>query len=299
MPDIEFVNSLKSEQERVELTRKIVGSGFYLKHGFVVVPELVKVVDPNVQVVLPREWGYRELEVAELKKEWGRVEQEFWNEVERQFPGVEKWFANTEVRLTRYGTIAAGDWLRGKENKKRIYYLRADGHLDNLAGIVVNNILLLERQKLGITWSKREALMDLVMTRPAMKKLFPHFHPVMSALARVPAKVQKTSEDYVRALGIELGRAEWEVGQGKVWLRGKAIGKELTKTEKKAIRSLVERQGELVTYDELADVLWGVGEFKTYWAINKLVGRLRSRLDRLGINKNRLESVRGQGYILS
>jgi DNA-binding response OmpR family regulator len=141
--------------------------------------------------------------------------------------------------------------------------------------------------------------MDFVMTRPAMRKLFPHFCPVMSQLSRVSARVRKESEQYVRELGLATATPVWEAKEGKIWLRGKAIGKEMSKLEKKMMKLLIERGGELATYDELADAVWGVGEFKTYWALNKLVERLRPKLIKLGGESTTIESVRGQGYILS
>lgn len=54
-----------------------------------------------------------------------------------------------------------------------------------------------------------------------------------------------------------------------------------------------------MTYDELSDEIWGEGEFKSFWALNKVVERLRHKLVAMGIEGSRLESVRGQGYLLS
>ena len=65
------------------------------------------------------------------------------------------------------------------------------------------------------------------------------------------------------------------------------------------LKLLVGRLGDLVTYDELADKIWGEGEFKSFWALNKVVERLRHKLVGMGIEGSRLESVRGQGYVLS
>lgn len=65
------------------------------------------------------------------------------------------------------------------------------------------------------------------------------------------------------------------------------------------MKLLIDHKGELVEYDTLADTVWGVGEFKTFWAINKLVGRLRNKLSRMGIDEKRLVAVRGQGYLLN
>jgi DNA-binding response OmpR family regulator len=155
------------------------------------------------------------------------------------------------------------------------------------------------RKELGITWTKREALMDFVMTRPKMKKLLPHFEPVFAQLSRIPKKIRDASREYVRSLGLAKQQAEFEVTGSKVMIRGDVVGKELTKQEKVVLKLLVGRLGDLVTYDELADTIWGEGEFKSFWALNKVVERLRHKLVGMGIEGSKLESVRGQGYILT
>ena len=152
---------------------------------------------------------------------------------------------------------------------------------------------------MGITWTKREALMDFVMTRPVMKKLFPDFEPVYSQLLRVPPKVRRESEEYVRSLGLVLPKQELELRGGKIWIKGKYEPKAFGKKEVVILKKLLARKGDVVTYDELADALWGEGEFKSFWALAKLVERLRGSLVEVGIEPKRIESARGQGYILN
>lgn len=296
MPEIEFVNSPKTEEERRKFTAKVIGQGFYRRHGFVVVPELDWRAPHNIQVIYPKEFKYQKLEVGRVAQDWKQVEKYFWQEMARYFAGLEREHGKIEVRITRYGTTASGAALVDHRRGKLVYYLRDDADISNLAGIIINKILFGERRGLGITWTKREALMDFIMTRPAMKKLFPQFRPVFAELSRVSARVRRESEAYVRSLGIETA-ADIEVVRGKILITGGAVASELTKKEKVALTLLVRRRGDLVTYDELADSIWGEGEFKTYWAINKIVGRMRPKLLKLGLN-TKIESVRGQGYIL-
>jgi len=298
MPDIEFLNSPKSESERVEFTRKIVGSGFYQKHGFVVLPELNDEVNPNVSVILPKTFEYTPINLEKFEDEWERVELHFWQEVENYFPGFAERHGNLEVKITRYGTVCSGEKLSEIMGEKVRYFLRNDADISQLAAMILNKIMYAQRKDLGVSWTKREALMDFIMTRPAMKKLFPSFHPVFAQLSLVPTKWRKFSENYVRELGIETVTPEWEVKQGKIRLKAKLLGKELTKQEKEVVKALVSNLGELVTYDELADALWGEGEFKSFWAINKTLERLRGKLIKLGLEGERLESIRGQGYLL-
>jgi len=160
------------------------------------------------------------------------------------------------------------------------------------------SIILYISKDVGVTWTKREALMDFIMTRSVMKRLFPEFKPVFAQLSRIPMKWRVYSEKYVQELGIDTTKPDLEVKAGKIMIKGVMVGKELTKLEKQAIRLLIDHLGDLVTYDEIADKVWGEGEFKSFWAINKLVERMRPKLEKLGIDGKRIESVRGQGYLL-
>ena len=89
-----------------------------------------------------------------------------------------------------------------------------------------------------------------------------------------------------------------EVKNGKILIKGVVVAKELTKQEKEIMKQMIKKTGDIVTYDELADIIWGEGEFKTFWAINKTMQRLRNRLKTLGIESVKIEAVRGQGYLL-
>lgn len=287
MPDIQFVNSPSVEVERLKMTAKVMGQGFYQKHGFVVSEVLLKEVDPNIQVVYQRELNYYPILVTEYQKEWDQVGKKFWAELESYFPGISMEHGRVEVRVTGYGTVSSVAELGKHKADKVVYYLRSDMDISHLASIMINNILFSERKGLGITWTKREALMDFIMTRPGMRKIFPKFRPMMSQLSRVSAKVRKASEKYLNELGFVSKIQEFEVDKMR-----------LSKLEKKVMKVLVEHRGELVGYDTLADIVWGEGEFKTFWAINKLAERLRIKLDKLGIEGKRIESVRGQGYLL-
>lgn len=287
LPKTVFINSPRTEKERLLMTRKTIASGFYARHGFMVVPRLMTQIDASVQVILPREREFVSSFVKDLESSWRMIENDFWREIDINFLGSKNNHQQLEIRITRYGTIASGDWLNNEGETCRVYYLRCDAKAGDLAAMIVNNLLYLEREDLGITWSKREALMDFIMTRPAMKKLFPRFRPVMSQLTRVPSSVRKQSDAYLRELGMSPPQKEFELDRLN-----------LSKLEKKVMKLLISHRGELVTYDELADTVWGAGEFKTFWAINKLVERMRVKLNKLGIDSKRIESVRGQGYLL-
>ncbi len=293
MPDISFLNSPKSEEERLKSTAKIIASGFYEKQGFVVLPELDKRVAATSQVIYPREMEYKAVKLGVWEQEWRKVETELWEVMDEYLPEFRKIHEKVEIVVSRYGTVSSGNWVGTR------YWVRADRSIADLVAMMINSTLYIMRKELGVTWTKREALMDFIMTRPKMKKLFPQFEPVFAQLSRIPKKIRDESGEYVRSLGLAKQQADFEVVGGKVTIKDNVVGKELTKQEKVVLKLLVGRVGDLVTYDELADEIWGEGEFKSFWALNKVVERLRHKLVGIGIEGSRLESVRGQGYLLS
>lgn len=70
MPDIDFINSPKSEQGRLRMTARVIGEGFYSRNGFVVVPELDARMSPTAQVVYPKELAYERVDTEPWEKEW-------------------------------------------------------------------------------------------------------------------------------------------------------------------------------------------------------------------------------------
>ena len=105
MPDITFLNSPKTEEERLKNTAKVIASGFYDRQGFVVLPELDKRVAATAQVIYPREVNYQPVEVNEWKREWEKIEKALWEVVDEYLPEFRKIHEKVEVVVTRYGTV--------------------------------------------------------------------------------------------------------------------------------------------------------------------------------------------------
>lgn len=330
-----FFVSQETEVERVINILAVTMTGFFERTNFVVVPELTGGTDETIQVVLPslnyqsipglwhrlqilsrdipveieQQWRDKLDKIMkpydqkcddfclQLQKEWSEIEEVFFAELERDFPRIRQKIGEIEVRVSEYGTISSGTWGSGEGKRNMYFYLRSDRGLSDLASMMINLILLEKKEELGITWSKREALMDYIMTRPAMKKLFPQYRPVMSQLLLVKSDVRLSASRYLNSLGIPRLVKEIDVDRGKIVVKGNIVGNELGEKEIVLLKTLVKHEGEVVNYDTLADVLWGEGEFKSYWAINKLVERVRNKLMRMGVDMSRLKSVRGQGYL--
>ena len=93
-----------------------------------------------------------------------------------------------------------------------------------------------------------------------------------------------------RAAGIYL-----EQVTNHIWADGVDITWELgSEHQRDLLRLLGQNAGEMVSYDEIAEAVWGVGEGVTPAAIRELVNRTRRKLP----NPNYIANVPGQGYRL-
>lgn len=78
------------------------------------------------------------------------------------------------------------------------------------------------------------------------------------------------------------------------------IEKFFSRKEYRVIKILIEKQGEIVTRDEIARFIWPTNTEKHYsdWAIDQLIARTRRRLAQLSLSPKLLQSIRGKGYLL-
>ena len=72
---------------------------------------------------------------------------------------------------------------------------------------------------------------------------------------------------------------------------------ELSKNELKILNLLMTKPGEIIEREELMEELWQAGEFVDENTLNVNVGRVRKRLEEIGM-KDALETKRSMGYRL-
>ena len=72
----------------------------------------------------------------------------------------------------------------------------------------------------------------------------------------------------------------------------------LTRQEYQLLSNLIENPRNMLTFDEIADILWPNGEDYSLWAITKLIERLRKKLSQNGISPHLIQTKRKKGYSL-
>lgn len=317
-----FVSSPETEKERLLHACENVASGFYQRHGFLTSPEVIKgykewaIVIPDVlQGVDGKFWQdsykygvnmsktitqrmYKQTNGVKLepssnklietfKNDWQKYNDVFWKELIKIFPKEIKWIGSVEVRITKIGSLSSHYLLHRENGEKLVINLREDAPVHEIANLIILSLIFPLSEELGLTFTKRQALRNFVMSRPPFKKLFPEFKPKLYETPKIPVRLKQNSDEYIKHLGIP-----------NIVDPIKEINKNMSifgAKENKLLNELIRSNGEVLTYDFIADLIWGEGRFKSYWAINKLVQRIKKKIKKLNINL-KIQGVRGIGY---
>lgn len=87
---------------------------------------------------------------------------------------------------------------------------------------------------------------------------------------------------------------EVDLDARRVFLNGQSV--DLTATEFNILAVLHARADKVVTYERLADLVWGFNHFMEKRAIEVQVSRLRSKLGESGAHPHLIHTVRSIGY---
>ena len=106
-----------------------------------------------------------------------------------------------------------------------------------------------------------------------------------------------------------LARAEAEPTMPKRYIKGKVeidledfkvkvAGKEevLTEKEKAILKALVSRPGELLTHEQILDMVWGENNIVEYGNIDVHICHLREKIEKDPDNPQLIKTIKGEGY---
>lgn len=76
------------------------------------------------------------------------------------------------------------------------------------------------------------------------------------------------------------------------------LNKMLSDTENTLLEHLDKHKGKVLTKDEVINILWpeNIGDI-SFWAVDQAISRFRKKLIRVGIDPDRLRTVKGKGYV--
>ena len=117
---------------------------------------------------------------------------------------------------------------------------------------------------------------------------------IRAVLRRVTihAKAKKEKLERYEFGGVNLDFVKYDALRGKKKLR-------LSKREFEILEYLIKRRGEVVTRNDLLDVVWGYESFPTTRTVDNFIARIRKQVELKASRPKHVLSVRGAGYKFS
>lgn len=110
---------------------------------------------------------------------------------------------------------------------------------------------------------------------------------VKRVLARVEAEPIKPKR-YIK------GKIEIDLEDFKVKVEGKEVA--LTEKEKAILKTLANKPGELLTHEQILDMVWGENNIVEYGNIDVHIRHLREKIEKDPENPQIIKTIKGEGY---
>jgi DNA-binding response OmpR family regulator len=120
---------------------------------------------------------------------------------------------------------------------------------------------------------------------------------VAELLARVNAALRIARLEAGATANVHIGEVEADFNQHRLTRSGHAL--ETTAQEMRLLRYFVDREGLVVTRQQILDAVWGADYYGTERTVDNFVGRLRAKLEADPRRPQHLLTVRGVGYRFS
>jgi len=241
--------------------------------------------------------------VNSMRKSWGKIEKKVAKLFEVLFP--DNPYQNVVILPTKYGTV--GSHHAPNANTLHIA-IRDDQPVEYIVSLILKVIVQLQSIKLQKQkelldqnkWTQKESAVDFIMTQTAFKQFAKNYTSILDLVRNpeTPEDLIQQSNNYYASLGFPV-HAVLKLNQNKVSLYDKPI-ENLSPTQAKILKHLLEKEGAVVTFDELAEIMWGSKSFDSFslTAMSKMIFQLRDKLKRNGLQKEVIFTKRGQGYTL-
>lgn len=319
--------SLNHEAQRIIHATRQIAVGFYKTNGFYPVPygttpvRDINVLIPDLNYLsIPRFWekvakvpieqmhmidqpeltaslkkllgsAPPEPDFAKVKSLWAKIAPDFFDQVYKILPQKRGLVKELFIWPTNFGTSCSFSGIEFTPGKVYIW-LRADCGVENIGWAILS---ALTRQDLidhlGGLWQESQILVDWLMNETVLSKLFTHSHKSMYTLrSKQNATLLETSTKFLTKIGAP------NIDSSTI----KNIDtSSFTTRKKKLLDLLISKSPQIVTFDEINELLTNNYEQFSLYATSKSIQRLRDRLEKSGISGSFIQTKRGEGYLLA
>lgn len=202
-----------------------------------------------------------------------------------------------QIYNTPYGTSGSWDIVYSKSGIDIHLTWRHDMPVNYLARTMLlafYTVVARKKAEIGENyWYERKAVVDFLLKFSEISEF-----NITKQKVDVSSLLTK-SEAYLKKLGFPSQPVVTE-NEGVLYALETDLSKVLSIQEFDVISLLYKNQGNTVSIDDIADMLWRdlVDEKYSLYAIAKVIENIRRKVRTLGVNQKVIYTVRGTGYVL-
>ncbi len=211
-------------------------------------------------------------------------------------------FTDLTIYISRFGTGTIHAPLCKTPANIQIC-VREGAGITNIVAATVDAITHLKRHDLKLEHSELRPIRDWTIANTrihqTIKKHKLAFKPSTTYMRKnTTDRFNRVDAKYVQSLGLFSESLKFSVENDEIYFNEQYLNG-LTSNEKKILLILIEHMNETVSYDSLLDVLEENNKIVTYYAVYKIIERLRKKLESLGVPPNLIRTVPKRGVFLA
>jgi DNA-binding winged helix-turn-helix (wHTH) protein len=330
LPKMVFECSKKTEAKRILHTALSIISNFYSSKGFLVLPYFVpgnsktiyfpdleynrvpnfwkavkteqrKSAELNLPMINPISQLLPDsiIDSAKIENNWSQNLPTIWQNLINILPKLLT-VKNIKIIPTLYGSICTAYPTKNKSSI--IIYIRKDGTVANIIEAVLTYYLMFSESgiKSVYSWEEKEAIIDFILTETNLANTYKNYSATLKAIRqKQQQRLAKDSSDYLKKLGM-IQNQVIEIKNGNIHINNKDVSGAFTVNENKILTVLINNKGKTVSFDTIANIMWGDKSFDNFspYAITKCLQRIRVKIGKLGIQPEIIQTKKGEGYSL-
>lgn len=158
--------------------------------------------------------------------------------------------------------------------------------------------LSLEQFYTSLCPSEKEVLQSLIMGKKIQEGDEKHSLEYLQKIGLV--KENKITIPFITSYIREyLPRMSADVKDNTIQINSVSVDSHFSPKEKRAFKALISKKNQIVSRDELAKAIWPVDTEENYsdWAVDRIVARLRDKIEKIGFSKDVIKTLRNKGYV--
>ncbi|MBD3362959.1 hypothetical protein GF362_04535 [Candidatus Dojkabacteria bacterium] len=241
---------------------------------------------------------------SDMKDFWRKIKSKFTRYIYTLYPKLESKDINIDVYVKNFSSYCSfcSPIHQGKKEIHGKIFVRTDMQetvlIEGIFSVLFHSELLE-----NYSWEQKEVIIDH-MTKSFLRSVdykgkIPQTIKTLSKKI-INKKLAQNSSVFLRKNKLENKRTISLNEKNKIEISNKPLTKDFFERDRKILKHFLDKENRVLTYDELADIMWGNKSTQKFSlsAINRHLSRLRKKLEKLGLPSSCILSVRGVGYYL-